>query len=377
MAAAPASFKAALDAERVSEDLAALADDAAALVRKFDIAAGARQGVHELAPRALSDRGYVVVEWDLESEANGERHYVEFENRIGPGGQPDRWRTDRSMHSRQISTAGIAFAGLSQSRSDGDFRVDPTVFLAVSEEWRATGRNPSTLGLDDVYAFVVMSRLRNGDGTVRLLLPMGLTKTPAGYGYDKDLEEHLYTEDDLEYNDDTGYVTNHKTRGKSGLAPALFAEARLKYPEASIATRFAHRTNRRLRSNKVLLSFVRKFSGCVSVGFAEYLSDRARGPATYKESLLPEFKDWAKKRVAKRDVASPPDPEDRKALEEAGVVESTVKVDSVLHTATVHDFFVRHTDAIMPLSRLVHIPDLVSSLGVFITIAPESHCRPP
>lgn len=167
-----------------------------------------------------------------------------------------------------ISTSGFAH---SPNRDTIDTFSNPVVAVCSLD---TDGR--SFPAPESIVAFVVVSRLIDADGTTVVLMPMGLTKTPVGFGasYQTDIVDAVqYNELTLRPHDERTVSMFQRTPGRvwaTNVAPRMFMALTTTYSKATLLTRFA------TSSIDVVNPFITRlanntFPGRTSVGYAMYV----------------------------------------------------------------------------------------------------------
>jgi hypothetical protein len=234
----------------------------------------------------LIRRKYVIKKWDLSETTevyawNGIIKYYLDNKDILFGPSDD--------NKQSILWSGLYYADVnSDNNLLKDFRENPVVFVAINEEYE----NSSTVSdfkskfinlemlIEHLYGFLPMSVIKDDNDNDILLAPMGLQKTPAGYGFrPKNIyfwdDSQLYKENEDE-DDDSPPKIIPSIYSIKGFFGKLMEKVKENYPNCCIITRFA--TDRKfgkknIWGSKMLTLWAKTFPSQLKIGFKDSIRD--------------------------------------------------------------------------------------------------------
>jgi hypothetical protein len=170
----------------------------------------------------------------------------------------------KSGRIKGISTAGVNHATIDENRTE------PGVLVAIRKgfetedilSFKMTG-----LWHHHIFGFIPFSRIRIGS-TVRLIVPLGLQKTPVGYGW-------YYNIDSKKNINKSTLKTG--TNGINNFFESLMGTLKEKFPKAGVITKFATPGSLKTFENNLMIKkWSNSFPGKMRVGYrnSEIHSDR-------------------------------------------------------------------------------------------------------
>lgn len=196
---------------------------------------------------------YSCVLWNMDSEEKIQK----WNEIINFYTKSDKFRLYGNFGSRikGISTSGVNHATIDENRTE------PGVLVAIRKGFETEdilSFEMTGLWHHHIFGFIPFSRIRV-ESTVRLIVPLGLQKTPAGYGW--------------YYNINTEKNINNSTlkRRKNGINnffESLMDTLKKKFPKAGVITKFAtHGSLKTFENNLMIKKWSNSFPGKMRVGY--------------------------------------------------------------------------------------------------------------
>jgi hypothetical protein len=215
---------------------------------------------------------YKTVVWKLESEEDI-RKWNDIISRIRS--EPDVkafWNYRRVS----ISTAGIYKAGVKSNE-----RINPHIAIVIKQEIESLNQlysiGKDTDLLDSIFGFVPFSVMDTDNQSYKLVLPMGLQKTPTGYGITspEQLLQYAVRANRYQFGD---WIVKPGPDGIKGLLNLLFTGIK-DYIKKNIViiTRFSG-TETRIEHNTALQRWSKNFPNRFKIGwgarYAHFIHDK-------------------------------------------------------------------------------------------------------
>lgn len=196
---------------------------------------------------------YSCVLWNMDSEDKIQK----WNKIINFYTKSDKFRLYGNFGSRikGISTSGVNYATIDENRTE------PGVLIAIRKgfetedilSFKMTG-----LWHHHIFGFIPFSRIRIGR-TVRLIVPLGLQKTPVGYGW--------YYNIDSEKNIKNSTLKKRKN-GINNFFESLMGTLKIAFPKAGVITKFAtHGSLKTFENNLMIKKWSNSFPGKMRVGY--------------------------------------------------------------------------------------------------------------
>ena len=242
-------------------------------------------------------RKYVIKKWDLSKPTEVDawnriiEHYLDNKDILfGPS----------DGRKQSISWSGLYYAHVNSNENHlNNFRENPVVFVAINEEYENSRtvsdfiskfENNLEMLIEHLYGFLPMSVIKDDNDNDILLAPMGLQKTPAGYGFNPknknfwDSQSYKENEDEDDYSPPKIIPSKYSIKGFFG---KLMEKVKENYPNCCIITRFATDSKfgkKNIWGSKMLTLWAKTFPSQLKIGF----KDSKKDPTGINDEKKPE-----------------------------------------------------------------------------------------
>ena len=194
---------------------------------------------------------YSCVLWNMDSEEKIQKwnRIIEFYRKS------DKFKLYGNFGSR---IKGIPISGVNHAMIDED-RTEPGVLVAIRRgfetddilSFSATG-----LWYHHIFGFIPFSRIKLGS-IVRLIIPLGLQKTAAGFGW----YHNISADKDID-----GSTLKRRYNGISNFFESLMGTLKIEFPRAGVITKFATPA-KTFENNSMIKKWSNSFPGKMRVGY--------------------------------------------------------------------------------------------------------------
>jgi len=201
---------------------------------------------------------YSCVLWNMDSEEKIQKwnKIIEFYRKS------DKFRLYGNFGSRikGISTSGVNHATIDENRTE------PGVLVAIRKgfetedilSFKMTG-----LWHHHIFGFIPFSRIRIGS-TIRLIVPLGLQKTPAGYGW----YYNINTEKNIIGTTLKMSTLRRRENGINNFFESLMDTLKMRFPKAGVITKFATPDSlKTFQNNLMVKKWSNSFPGKMRIGY--------------------------------------------------------------------------------------------------------------
>lgn len=312
---------------------------------------------------------HIVHVWKIQEQPDIEK-WNEIIDRL----QKQPWKYGRV----EVPSDGISFAKFDNVMQRIDFHVAIIVKPEIqSLEKLCDIKRDEDLAMS-IFAFVPFSVLNTSNKDYKLIIPFGLQKTPAGYGYHT--AEDYYK--NIKWRSAGGrsrYTTT--SRGVRDVLGKLLNAIKKKFPEKiAIVTRFAERESR-IEKSLIMQKWSKLFPEKCRIGWGENYKNFIRKEKTADDidedtylfyETVPNLRESYKKPVNPRYDTQ--DPDTAKALYDYNPGEGGITFNENSQILTMKDrdgkvlFTVEKVSEKKPLAELMTIPVFVFNQGILINV---------